>query len=1119
MSFVSAAPLFTARNSRSSSYQIEQSLRFNDDDSAYLQLNGGTSATDGKIFTHSVWVKRSEISGNDNNVFGSAPASTLYNDIKFDSNDRLFYRQYHSSGGAALWTLTTTARYRDPSAWLHIVIAVDTTQSTSSDRVKMYVNGAQITEWDSESYPGQNQVPLGASGSYAIGIGRLTTSYTHYFDGYMAEYHYVDGTAHEPTDFGEYDDSGVWRPIEVTGITYGDRGFYMKFDSSAANGIGHDHSGNSNHFTANSFNTSGGLTDVMSDTPTKNWCTANPLAETGSNITIEDANLVVKATSSGDGAVDATIAVPPSGKFYIEATLIQVTGGINQFRMGLQPTNDQAYARPGDNTDSFGFRWNDSAGSYAAYDEGTSTTYGTGAAAHGDIVGMAIDRDNGEIKVHINNTYFNSGSAVITGIPTVGDYLFRISLDGGAAKQVGATLNFGQREFAYPPGTSSATSYFNTVLYTGNGDSTRSVTGVGFEPDFVWIKDRDASTDHLLYDVNRGASKILKTVGSGAGEETDADSLTSFDSDGFSLGSSSSNAVNVDTRDYVAWCWKAGGAAQNNTDGSQTAAVSANDAAGFSVMKWDYSGSASYTVGHGLSTAPKVLILKKTEATTNWFVRHGTVHTGNGALFLNSSGNGDSSSTAFSGTAPTDSVITVNGALSDLQGAHVCYAFAEKSGVSSFGSYTGNGSEDGPQIYTGFKPALVIIKRSDSTGNWFMFDTARGQDVELYPDSSSSEATYDTILLTNTGFKLRSSTTDRNTSGGTYIYMAFAENFSADADHKELNTSNLPAPGIKDGSEYLSTNIYSGTGSAKTITTDFQSDFIWIKRRNGTLNHAWVDSLRGLDKILRSNTTSSPRGQITDGEVVTSITSTGFVLGTSSLSNNSSGTYVAWAWPKSSVGGFDVLTYTGTGANRTVSHSLGVKPAFIAIKEYASNGSWVCYHKELGATKAISLESNGASYTSSTNFNDTEPTSSVFTVGTANDTNADGNGFIAYLWSEVENYSKFGKYTGNGDNNGPFVYTGFRPAFVLTKRTNSTSNWIMLDNKRDINNPAENWLRPNSDGIEENTGPELDIDFLANGFKIRNNGTDGNISGSTYVFMAFAEYPFGGSGVSPVTAR
>jgi hypothetical protein len=321
------------------------------------------------------------------------------------------------------------------------------------------------------------------------------------------------------------------------------------------------------------------------------------------------------------------------------------------------------------------------------------------------------------------------------------------------------------------------TDYFNTVLYTGNG-SARSITGVGHQPDWVWIKSRSATWTSELYDAVRGATKSI-TTSTTAAEGTDAQDLTAFNADGFSLGTNGGINNNSDT--YASWNWKANGQGSSNTDGSiNTTYTSVNTTAGFSIVKWTGS-NANATIGHGLGAVPKMIIFKNLATATSWMVYHVT----QGAtkfLRLNETAAVGTGSTPFNNTEPTSSVFSV-GANGDTNGnsqAMIAYCFAEKRGYSKFGSYTGNGNANGPFIYTGFKPAFLMYKRTAGTSDWVMVDNKRDPinvcDEELYANLDAAAGTTDLLDFTSNGFKCRRSHTSQNANGETYIYMAFAEN-------------------------------------------------------------------------------------------------------------------------------------------------------------------------------------------------------------------------------------------------------------------------------------------------------------------------------------------------------
>ena len=321
--------------------------------------------------------------------------------------------------------------------------------------------------------------------------------------------------------------------------------------------------------------------------------------------------------------------------------------------------------------------------------------------------------------------------------------------------------------------------YFNTKLYTGNG-STNAITGVGFQPDMCWWKMRSGTEEHALGDAVRGAGYIVKPNSSDEQAQS-ASYFSSFDSDGFTLGSD--DKTNKNTSTYASWNWKANGAGSSNTDGSVTSTVSASTTSGFSVVKWTGSGGNA-TIGHGLGAVPKMIIVKSLANTTSWMVYHSAIGN-NSEIYLNGTNAAAGSSTAWQDTDPTSSVFYVAGGAGDgvnASGDYIAYCFAEKKGFSKFGSYTGNGSADGSFIYTGFKPAFLMLKKTSGTGDWFINDVKRNTfnvvNTQLYPNLSvveeNTSATQLDIL--SNGFKLRGTSANALNSGNdTYIYIAFAE--------------------------------------------------------------------------------------------------------------------------------------------------------------------------------------------------------------------------------------------------------------------------------------------------------------------------------------------------------
>jgi hypothetical protein len=351
--------------------------------------------------------------------------------------------------------------------------------------------------------------------------------------------------------------------------------------------------------------------------------------------------------------------------------------------------------------------------------------------------------------------------------------------------------------------------YFNTVLYTGDGSSPRSLTGVNFQPDWVWLKRRNDAASHTLYDVVRtaGSTKGIATnstveEGLTASEGTTANFgyINSFDSDGFSVttGASSDGYVNNSSDTYVAWNWLGGGTGVSNTDGDITSTVSANTTSGFSVVSYTGNGTNGATIGHGLGVAPKMVIPKCRSDAGDWSCYHASLSASNN-IFLNltqaQSAIVDRDNGGISTTSSTTFTVAQGGStLNNVNGSgrtYIAYCFAEKKGFSKFGSYTGNGSTDGTFVYTGFKPAFVIVKKYNTTEDWFMYDNKRNgfnpDNFRLKANDAASEDPLSTgqIDLLSNGWKFRNSGTQYNASGDSYIYMAFAEN-------PLVGTNNIP---------------------------------------------------------------------------------------------------------------------------------------------------------------------------------------------------------------------------------------------------------------------------------------------------------------------------------------
>jgi hypothetical protein len=785
---------------------ISKSLRFRSSASARLTRTPSVAGNK-QIFTVSFWLKTAK-SNFDYYLFeASTDGGNNERTVLAFNAGKLQFR--HIDGGSAVLNLETTQVFRDPSAWYHIVLAVDTTQATSSNRVKMYLNGSQITAFGTASYPTQNlNTDWNGANAHSIGSSTFPDSYA---DMYLTEFYNIDGQALTPSSFGSTNDqTGVWQPIAYTG-TYGTNGFYLPFsNTSSTTTLGNDFSGNSNNWTTNNISlTSGSTYDSMNDVPTQwipyntagdtgalwrgNYCVLNPLDAQGT-ATLTNGNLTLASSSTTHRNRKATFVIPSTGKWYWELTTASTSSSSVILGWGLQTTAAATDSQAGNaNTwmaqnDANQDIWNQ-----------TTNVLSTGSAvAGGSIRQVAYDADSGKLWFGVNNTWYSS-TDLTSGNPSAGTNQC-MTLSAGSyfptisCYNLTANANFGQQPFSYTPPTgfktlcttnlttptigatasTTANEYMDATLYTGNGGSLTVTNSGSMQPDFVWVKSRSTgSTNHLLEDVIRGTKNSL--ISNGANTEL-ARGINAFLSNGFSFNDDAGGDGNVNGQTYVGWQWKANGTGVSNTAGSITSTVSANTTAGFSIVTWVHSSTTS-TIGHGLGVAPTFIILKSRTTAYNWDVGCTSIGWGN-RLNLNTT-DAAYSPAFWNSTAPTSTVFTYAGSGATNGDNMVAYCFTPIAGYSAFGSYTGNGSSDGPFIFTGFRPRYVLIKRTDSANDWLIIDTSRNPynvtNLNLWANLSSAEGTANRTDVLSNGFKLRNNLAEHNASGGTYIYMAFAE--------------------------------------------------------------------------------------------------------------------------------------------------------------------------------------------------------------------------------------------------------------------------------------------------------------------------------------------------------
>ena len=783
----SANALLLKQAAAAGGYEISRSVRLSSSDGAYLSRSFGTAGSR-TTWTWSGWIKRAKL-GSFQHLFVASDFTSTTTLAILNSDDTIEFYDYQSGGYTT--RLVTTQVFRDPGAWQHLQFTWDSNNGTSTDRMRIYVNGTRITTFSTATYPSPGvQTRWNNNVDHRIGTGNSTQ----YLDSYLAECYLIDGQALTPSSFTEVSaTTGQLIPIAYTGSS-GTNGFHLPFsDNSTAAALGTDTSGNSNTWTVNNISvTAGAGNDSLVDSPTSygtgnsggdvrgNYCTWNPLNLSG--VSLSNGNLQALATST-EGQVYGTFKMPYD-KIYFELTSITNGPGIVIGVAGNPPVTVGGSGR------FRGFDGN-SSGNIIGDNWVTLSSLGAGWAAN-DIIGIAYDGPSGSIK------FYKNGSLVYTDttINTTLDWFPWIHLN--SVVSAACHLNWGQRAFAHTapsgfkalcdtnlpePTIADGSTVMDVALWTGTG-ATNAITGLGFAPDLVWIKKRSAAADHNLVDsVRVGTRPYLLYPNLTHAESTSYTlAVQSLDSAGFTLGTDGD--INGSGATYAGWCWDAGSSTVSNTDGSITSQVRANASAGFSVVTW--TAIASATIGHGLGVPPQLIIAKsRTSSGTDWVV-YSSLFGRSSYLVLNGT-NATGTLSNYWGTAdPTSTVFGVYSTVgaSNNAGNMVAYCFAPVAGYSSFGSYVGNGSSDGVFVYTGFRPRWLLIKTTSISGEiWVIKDSARGtynpNDPNLYANLSIAEQTSNSpryIDFLSNGFKLRGTEVSVNGSSNTYIYYAVAEN-------------------------------------------------------------------------------------------------------------------------------------------------------------------------------------------------------------------------------------------------------------------------------------------------------------------------------------------------------
>lgn len=676
--------------------------------------------------------------------------------IKFDAGDKL-----HIQGWATAWR-TSTRVFRDPTAMQDILVVFDTTQGLADDRIRVWVNGEEITAWDTLNNPGASvDTGLGSTAQHSIGYETRTSANA--YGGYMADVVLQNNVTYtDQNAFGKVSAAtGNWSAKSLKGI-FGANAHDTYLDFSNAGALGTDASGNGNNWTVN-----GTVTQVTS-TPTNVHCTWNPLVNGAAypDRLLSKGNL--KHTDNGGGVSVAvgTLYFPVSDQFEFQ---VEAFGAASTVR-------------------GVGIHMNDGGGPYWYRGDSGAFSYGGSGATWtgGDIIKVRVS--NGELEFFKNGVSQGVSSLGLTGSFTPWTWC-----GDTAATGYGVALDCGQNGFTPSVGYKSLCTdnlpdvagknvgdHFNTVLYTGDGSSSRSISGVGFQPDFMWVKSRSTANGHVLVDRARGNSKYLQTHTPGA-EVTSTAVHTSFDVDGFTVGANA--AVNATATTYVAWCASLPNTKTSGWSGSPTISPSReiyDSDLGMSIVTYIGNGVAGATLPHSLGAKPGFIVIKCLDnATYNWVCYHhalGATH----YLYLNSAVASALSAPIWNNTEPASTLITLGpGAQVNANGARfVAYIFAESEFIK-IGSYTGNGSTDGPFLHEMVSPVWMLDKCSSAISAWCLHDRVRDignpATAQLHPNLASVEANAADWDFNAVGSKIRSLAPTINASSETYVYLMIGQ--------------------------------------------------------------------------------------------------------------------------------------------------------------------------------------------------------------------------------------------------------------------------------------------------------------------------------------------------------
>ena len=1095
-------------------YEIKRSLRFNRSDSAHLTKNFGT-AGNRKKWTYSTWVKRSNLGSEQ--MFGierQQGNGNGYEYMRFDSNDRIDLYLTHDGSN---WSgrLQTEARFRDVSAWLHVVLVCDIENSTAGDRIRLYVNGKRVTVFNASSYPATSeQTTINSTGNHHI--GKISANST-YFGGYLGEIHFLDGlvpststddangsvtgtpNAEYLTTFGRFNASGVWDPIEYDG-THGNNGFYLDFsDNSSDSALGNDAAG-SNNWTVNNINASSiGQSAVVGA-----WASGWSGTQMGG----------YQPRNMFDGSTGSLTAFGSGGGTWSKSTGngIPATSSVELFYILRSGSGSVSV-----NGNSLGLSegWTNISSLFSFPTEITAMTMAQNAGNGPDIRAMKVDG-----KFVVDN-WFSSSYPYETPDSVI-DSPTNYEADSG---------NNGGNYPTWNPLDNGG----SLALSNGNLDA--------------------ADTNNNQHRACRATQRIPNS-GKWYFELT----ITNLDN---------TIAFGIDTS----------GAADPDLGGSGRRYLLVNSGGNvqrYDGSAWtEFSGQSG--LGSGASVGSVLQVAVDQDAGKLWFgVNNVWLGTTTSAAGNPSNGTNPTLTGTYTDAFPVVNCVNTKGSVNFGQRAFkytlptgfksLCTQNLDnpviKKGSKYFDTllWTGDGASSTREI-TGLSmasaPDWIWAKERNGGSSHATFDAVRGfgSNNVLKTNSSDAEAGSNGGYIDSTS---TSSITWAQGSSAAEFYDANNKTYVAWCWDAGDSNSSISVGGLNsavyDQSQNWSSLLsasggsgFSNQGNGAFAGTDSNADYTYVAGSSGSTNYTITftppSAISYTSSVVVRVEANHGQASIDGGTTWVSGGSSGVVTfsGSGSFSSiivrDARGQYsgefhsiridgkllvnsgvtppnvpsMASTNRANPSAGFSIVTYTGTGANATVGHGLNTAPSWVIIKRRNDAASWTIYSSALGATKYLRLNSTNAAGTVSSYFNDTEPTSSVFTVGTSDGVNGSGYTYVAYCFAPVEGYSAFGSYTGNASSDGTFVYTGFRPRWVLHKRSDTggtnVGDWRIWDTERDVDNAAEDLAIPNNT-TGGTTSSAHGLDILSNGFKFRTSDSNINASGGTYVYAAFAENPF-----------